>query len=279
MRATSIGDGLPPIFALDLLGFGHSEKPGISYTQHVWEAQVCDFAIEVMGGRPLVVAGNSIGGGIAAGAAANLRGICRGVVLCNTAGLLVRPEEYEAPAVSWREMTMRRTLPKAFAPVPLFGQRGLDLFGDAVISLIYPQIRDRLASIYDARPENADDALAFAIEQGASSPGSNNVIGSGQKLLPQRPLNEVLNGEQGFGGPVLVLQGLDDRVSGPARAIERADIFEDFRAGVDVRRVEQGGHCVQDEAPEVAAARILEWLPQAVAWKVRQRSLEAVAAE
>ena len=32
-------DTLPPVYAVDLLGFGHSEKPGLSYTQHLWEVR------------------------------------------------------------------------------------------------------------------------------------------------------------------------------------------------------------------------------------------------
>ena len=45
---------------------------------------MADFALEVMGGTPVVIGGNSIGGGIAAGVAANLRELCRGVVLCKS---------------------------------------------------------------------------------------------------------------------------------------------------------------------------------------------------
>ena len=35
---------LPPVWAVDMLGFGHTEKPGLSYTQHLWEAQVAGTA-------------------------------------------------------------------------------------------------------------------------------------------------------------------------------------------------------------------------------------------
>ena len=44
-------DSLPPIYSIDLVGFGHSEKPDLSYTQYVWESQIVDFVAEVMGGR------------------------------------------------------------------------------------------------------------------------------------------------------------------------------------------------------------------------------------
>lgn len=259
------GDALPPIYALDLLGFGCSEKPGLSYTQYVWEAQVVDFAREVMAGQPLVLGGNSIGGGLSAGAAATLGEQCRGLILCNTAGVLKDPLEYGASAAAGtaavRDSTLRGEHAKPYAPIPLVGQPALDAFGAAIIAALFPRIPSLLDTIYADRPDNADGALAFAIEQGASSPGSANVIGSGYKLATNRPLNEVLDPECGFGGPVLVAQGLNDRVSGPARAQERADVFEGLRPGVTVKRID-GGHCPQDDAPDAVAAAILTFLPK-----------------
>ena len=48
-------DVTPPIYAIDLLGFGHSEKPSLSYTQYLWESQIVDFAVEVMEATPMVM--------------------------------------------------------------------------------------------------------------------------------------------------------------------------------------------------------------------------------
>ena len=265
------GGNLPPVYALDMVGFGHTEKPALSYTQHLWEAQVADFALEVMGGRPLVLGGNSIGGGISAGVAGNLAPICRGLVLCNTAGVLEEPDEYTAPAAAADTVggrTLRGALPSRYAPPPLVGQSGLELFGVALIAGLFPAIPSLLDGIYGDNPDNADEALAFAIAQGAASPGSANVIGSGQKLPPQRPLNEVLSAAHGFGGPVLVPQGANDKVSGPARAQERAAAFGRVgavRGGLQVSLIEAGGHCPQDDAPGVVAETVWGWLVGEVA--------------
>ena len=43
LRQQAPPEELPPVWAVDMLGFGHTEKPGLSYTQHLWEAQVAGF--------------------------------------------------------------------------------------------------------------------------------------------------------------------------------------------------------------------------------------------
>ncbi|MCS7080151.1 MAG: alpha/beta fold hydrolase [Chloracidobacterium sp.] len=54
------------VFAPDLLGFGRSDKPrDTAYTVELWTAQIIAF-IEAVIGRPALVAGNSLGGLVAA---------------------------------------------------------------------------------------------------------------------------------------------------------------------------------------------------------------------
>eukprot|EP00325_Prymnesiales_sp_UTEX-LB-985_P010604 CAMPEP_0174760374 /NCGR_PEP_ID=MMETSP1094-20130205/108741_1 /TAXON_ID=156173 /ORGANISM="Chrysochromulina brevifilum, Strain UTEX LB 985" /LENGTH=213 /DNA_ID=CAMNT_0015966315 /DNA_START=774 /DNA_END=1416 /DNA_ORIENTATION=+ len=181
------------------------------------------------------------------------------LTLTLTRKLADRSVEYIEPEQSVAAATIAGKTPR-YSPIPLLGQPALDAFGAAIIGGLYPRIRSLLQSIYANRPANADDALAFAIEQGASSPGAANVIGSGAKLELNRPLNEVLGARHGFGGPILVPQGLDDRVSSPKVAQQRAEVFSRMREGFTVARIENAGHCPQDDAPEAVAATLIRWL-------------------
>mmetsp|Transcript_16745 Transcript_16745/g.25305 ORF Transcript_16745/g.25305 Transcript_16745/m.25305 type:complete len:760 (+) Transcript_16745:146-2425(+) len=267
----TMNDGLdqtPPIFAIDLLGFGYAEKPGLSYTQYLWESQLVDFAMEVMDASPMIMVGNSIGGGLSAGAASTLgKDICQGLVLCNTAGLLIDPDVYSGYTVDNHNVcqTIMQSHTEAarmgnpneapYCPVPVVGNNVLDVFGTVIIELLYPRIESLLSTIYGNRIENADPAVVSAIQQSASSPGSANVIGSGQKLAPNRPLNEVLLDVK----KVLAVVGLDDRVSSPQVAKRRANLFSKMPE-VDVKVLSDAGHCPHDEKPELVANAIVEWL-------------------
>ncbi|CAE7609926.1 cry, partial [Symbiodinium natans] len=84
-----------PLYALDMIGFGHAEKPPLSITQYVWEQCVKDFLLSVVA-APAVLMGNSIGGYMAQSAAAFLGpSVCRGLILLNSAGPLLSMEDYQ----------------------------------------------------------------------------------------------------------------------------------------------------------------------------------------
>lgn len=73
------------VWAIDLLGFGRAAKPAWDYTADLWQAQLHDFITEVIG-RPVVLAGNSLGGYMALCVAANYPALASGLILLNSAG-------------------------------------------------------------------------------------------------------------------------------------------------------------------------------------------------
>ena len=108
----------------------------------------------------LLQVGNSIGGGLSAGASASLGSeICKGLVLCNTAGILEEPASYVGynndnqckygtgplPTAKQVDTSIRSHTEAAlkgnpnegqYSPVPLVGKNALDLFGRGIIQLI-----------------------------------------------------------------------------------------------------------------------------------------------
>ena len=58
------------MFAPTFPGYGRSEKPAVTYSAELWRDFLRDFVLEVVN-RPVVVAGNSIGGYIGAALAAD----------------------------------------------------------------------------------------------------------------------------------------------------------------------------------------------------------------
>ncbi len=73
------------VYAIDLLGFGRSEKPKLQYGGDLWRDQLRDFITEVIGEKA-VLAGNSLGGYASLCVAAQCPDSAAGLVLLNSAG-------------------------------------------------------------------------------------------------------------------------------------------------------------------------------------------------
>ena len=65
------------VYAPTFPGYGRSEKQSLAYSQELWRDFLRDFVIEVVQ-RPVVVAGNSIGGFISASLAADYPSLVKG---------------------------------------------------------------------------------------------------------------------------------------------------------------------------------------------------------
>ena len=82
------------VFAVDLLGFGLSDKPIIDYDATIWRDQILHFIEDIVfketsSTQPCVVAGNSLGGFAALAAAASnsaTKDLIKGCILLNAAG-------------------------------------------------------------------------------------------------------------------------------------------------------------------------------------------------
>jgi len=176
------------VFALDSLGFGHSEKPPLSYNQYLWRDQVVEFIDSVVAPQyiaaigseqqiEIIVAGNSIGGFTAASVAAALAErpdhivTCRGLVLFNPSGKIEVPMSDSSSAV---------LVPAApySGPAPEL----LRLFGKTVFSLLQPRIQRTCEWLYPARPDHVvRSGLADNIFRDSCDPGAADVIASGGK--------------------------------------------------------------------------------------------------
>lgn len=71
------------VFAVDLLGFGWSDKALVDYSSNIWSEQLGDFIKEVVNDGKVIIAGNSLGGYNSLATAARFPDLVRWVKPCN----------------------------------------------------------------------------------------------------------------------------------------------------------------------------------------------------
>ncbi|KAL1569482.1 pheophytinase, chloroplastic [Salvia divinorum] len=236
------------VYAIDLIGFGWSEKALIEYDALVWRDQVVDFVKEVVK-EPAVLVGNSLGGFTALVAAASLQDQAKGIVLLNSAGQF---GDAASPTTETEENGVQKyvlkPLKEAFQRVAL----GF-LFWQAKQPA---RVESVLKSVY-VNSANVDDYLINSITRPADDPNAGEVY---YRLMTrfmsnQRKytLDSVLNQ---LSCPLLLVWGDLDPWVGPAKALR----IKEFYPGTSLVNL-QAGHCPHDEVPELVNKALLEWLP------------------
>ncbi|KAF3952418.1 hypothetical protein CMV_022017 [Castanea mollissima] len=235
------------VYAIDLLGFGWSDKALIEYDAMVWRDQVVDFLKEIVK-EPAVVVGNSLGGFTALVAAAGLPEQVVGVALLNSAGQFGNANSKSNES---EETLLQKAIVKPLK----------EIFQRIVLGFLFWQakqparIESVLKSVY-INSSNVDDYLVESITRPAADPNAGEVY---YRLMTRFMLNQskyTLDGVLSeLSCPLLLLWGDLDPWVGPAKA-NRIKEFYPKTSLVNLK----AGHCPHDEVPELANKALLDWL-------------------
>jgi pimeloyl-ACP methyl ester carboxylesterase len=233
------------VFALDLLGFGGSDKPQKDYTLDLWQAQIKDFWSEKIG-KPTVFIGNSIGGLLSLMLMANYPEITAGGVIINCAGgLNHRPDELNLPL---------RFIMGGFSRLVSSPFTGKFVFNTIRQK---SRIRNTLYQVYRDRKAVTDELVEMLYLPSCDT-GAQQVFASVITAPPGDKPSDLLPKIQ---APLLVLWGEND----PWTPIQGAKIYQErakANLNTEFYSIPQAGHCPHDEKPEQVNQFILDWLKE-----------------
>ncbi|MBD2180965.1 alpha/beta fold hydrolase [Planktothrix sp. FACHB-1355] len=232
-----------PVYALDMLGFGASEKASAKYNVTLWVEQVYDFWRTFIR-QPVVLVGNSIGSLVCIAAAAAHPEMVRGVVMMSLPDPSVEEEMIPRPLRS-----LVATIKNIVASPPVLQtffywvrvpQR---VRGWAAIAYANPEaITDELVDILVGPAQDRGSAQAFCAILKAMT--SSQFGPSVKSLLPNLNI------------PLLLIWGSQDKMI--PRGLARQ--FKQYNPNLEVIELDNAGHCPHDECPERVNQIILEWV-------------------
>ncbi|CAN0362478.1 unnamed protein product [Ascophyllum nodosum] len=245
-----VGEGYR-VYAVDLLGFGASDKPKeIEYSLELWQEMLTDFIKEMSrdSSEQWIVMGNSLGGLLTLMLVESLQEgrKVRAGVLFNTAGGLVSFRESE--------------LPFYFLPIKWFFDRvvfgpvcGPFFFANfrteenvrSVLKQVYAkgEVDDELVKLLIA-PSNDDGACEVFLKVLTGPPGP----------TPSSLLKKI------EGTKILAIWGEDDPWTPLDTGLHSGASLYQYLDSFELVVLPQTGHCPHDENPELCHAALLPWL-------------------
>ncbi|MFM5887818.1 MAG: alpha/beta fold hydrolase [Dolichospermum sp.] len=231
------------VYALDMIGFGASEKAATNYNVELWVEQVYDFWKTFIG-QPVVLVGNSIGSLISLVAAATHTDMVKGIVMISLPDPSLEQEMIPTalkPVVRGIKSIFTSRL--ILKPIFYFVRRPSVLRRWAGLAYGHPEaISDELIDILAGPPQDRGSARAFRALFKATT--GTNFSPSVKKILPNLTI------------PMLLIWGKKDRFVPP----KLADQFLRYNEKLELVYLEDVGHCPHDESPEQVNEAILDWI-------------------
>lgn len=232
------------VWAVDLLGFGRSQKPKIIYSADLWRDQLRDFCAQVVQ-APVFIAGNSLGGYISLCFAVDCPEWTEGLILLNCAGPFSEDPKVQRPVWQTLMGDFTRTLFKVPGVI------------EAISFVLFARTRNRdrireiLLKVYKD-PTTVTEQLIEDIYRPAFDAGALDVFSAVFKQPPGRKLDELF---ETLKRPLLLLWGDAD----PWMTVPKAQRCLKLYPEATLEWVD-AGHCPHDERPEVVNAAIERWI-------------------
>jgi pimeloyl-ACP methyl ester carboxylesterase len=238
------------VYAIDMIGFGASEKAATNYNVELWVEQVYDFWKTFIG-QPVVLVGNSIGSLISLVAAATHADMVKGIVMISLPDPSLEQEMIPTalkPVVRGIKSIFTSRL--ILKPIFYFVRRPSVLRRWAGLAYAHPEaISDELIDILAGPPQDRGSARAFRALFKATT--GVNFSPSVKKILPNLTI------------PMLLIWGKKDRFVPP----KLADQFLRYNEKLELVYLEDVGHCPHDESPEQVNEEILDWIGRMGNWQ------------
>ena len=232
-------------YAIDLIGFGGSDKPQpgiVDYTFETWGQQLADFCREVVG-SPAFLIGNSIGCIVVMQAAVDYPDLALGVaaINCSVRQLHDRKRITLPWYRNYGSLVMQQVL----------GNRAIGNFFFKQIAK--PKVVRKILLQAYRRPEAVNDELIEMLMKPSADEGAADVFLAFTRYS-QGPLPEDLLPR--LSCPTILLWGTED----PWEPVDMGRELAEISTVDEFIPLEGLGHCPQDEAPEVVNPILLDWI-------------------
>jgi pimeloyl-ACP methyl ester carboxylesterase len=230
------------VWAIDLLGFGRSTKADTQYSTDLWCNQLHDFITQIIG-RPVIIAGNSIGAYSALATNVHFPDQTQGAILLNPVG------RFSDTPIATPTATQ-----KALGNIMQFMLKQ-DWVGWLIFKSVQNKnyIRKTLQKVYVNQSEVTEE-LIEDIYRPACDPGAATTFSRLFQSPKGESVDALLNKLQ---HPLWIIWGERDPWIGDARA--RGAKYEQFYPQAQSAYI-NAGHCPHDDDPKAVNQLIRSWL-------------------
>lgn len=234
-----------PVYALDLLGFGCSEKAIAPYDVSLWSELVHDFWQTFIGCRTIWI-GNSIGSLIALATVVKYPQTAKGLVMISLPDPAAKADllpKWIVPGVEF----IQSLVASPIVLRPIFYLVRQPSVISRWVGLAYENpdaVTEELVDILARPPQDRGAARAFTILF--------RIMGSSKLGPPVRSLFPLVQ------VPILILWGKQDKLI-PLK-LAKPDQYKEYNPQIKLVVIDGAGHCPHDECPERVNQEISEWI-------------------